>query len=459
MANKPKSIHGEWSSQYAFILAASGAAVGLGNIWKFPYIAGQNGGGAFVIVYLICIAILGIPILTAEVMIGRRGRQNPAGAMQYVAQESSRSKHWQWVGLLTILCGFLILSYYTVIAGWALDYVYQSMAGHFNNASPQQIDFLFNDLISSPGRLLFWDSLIVISTITVVAGGVKKGLERAVLYLFPAMIVLLLALVFYSVGTGYFGQGLEFLFKPNFSLLTPKSMLIALGHAFFTLSLAAGSIMVYGAYLPKNASVTKAALAVAAADTFIALIAGLAIFPIVFANGLEPGAGPGLIFKTLPIAFGQMPYGSFFATLFFVMLVFAAFTSAISLLEPTVAWLMEKFSMRRVAATMSSGFVLWLIGFGTIFSFNIGADYKLFGMNFFECLDYLTANIMMPLGGLLIAIFTGWYMKRENKLNELNISDRILFKTWRFTLKFISPIAVIFVFLNVVGIIHFNHVS
>ncbi len=453
MSNERKSMHGEWSSQLAFLLAATGAAVGLGNIWKFPYIAGENGGGAFVLFYLLCVAVLGIPILTAEIMLGRRGRQNPAFSMEYIASESNSSKYWSAVGFLSILSGFLIVSYYRVIAGWGMDYIYQSCSKHFANPTPEKINFLFDDLVSRPGRLLFWQSTVVLPTIFVVAAGVHNGLERAVKIMFPAMIVLLLMMVGYSFNTGYFAQGLSFLFTPNFSKLTPNGMLIALGHAFFTLSLATGSIMMYGAYLPKNASIPKAAIFIAIADTFIALIAGLAIFPIVFAHGLEPAAGPGLIFKTLPLAFGQMPHGHFFAAIFFLMLVFAAFTSAISLLEPAVAWLMESFKLHRIQAALSAGFVMWFLGLGTVFSFNIWADYKFLGLNFFEFLDYLTANIMLPLGGLFIAVFTAWCMKKESAIEELNIDESPLYYGWHIILRYVSPIAISIVFLNFIGLI------
>ena len=293
----------------------------------------------------------------------------------------------------------------------------------------------------------------MLSTVSVVMFGVEKGLERAIRYLFPTMLVLLLVIVGYSMQTHYFGQGLRFLFKPNFHALTAHGMLIALGHAFFTLSLATGSIMMYGAYLPENVSIPKATLFVAGADTLIALIAGLAIFPIVFAHGLEPGAGPGLIFKTLPIAFGQMHYGQLFATLFFIMLVFAAFTSAISLLEPSVAWMIERLGMTRVKATLSAGFLIWFIGLGTVFSFNIWSQVTFHGLNFFDCLDYLTANIMLPLGGLLIAIFASWVLKKDYVINELNAKNGWLYRYWHWALGIFTPIAIGIVFLNVVGVI------
>lgn len=453
MEEARKSQHGEWSSRWAFILAATGAAVGLGNIWKFPYIAGENGGGAFVLVYLFCITLIGIPVMLSEIMIGRLGRQNPAFSIRTLAKEANRSRHWYWVGACSILAGFLILSYYSVIAGWALDYVYQAAAGHFYHQSPAQIDSLFTDLINSPVKLIFWHSIIMLSTVGVVICGVEHGIERAVRYLFPSMIILLLIIAGYSYTTGFFGHGLYFLFHPNFHQLSANAILIALGHSFFTLSLATGSIMMYGAYVPKEASIPRAGIAIAAADTLIALLAGLAIFPIVFANGLEPGAGPGLIFKTLPIAFGQMPYGGLFAALFFLMLVFAAFTSAISLIEPTVAWMMEQFEISRRLATSIAGFLIWFLGLGTVFSFNLWKNVQIFGLTIFDALDYLTANIMLPLGGLFIAVFAAWQLKKVTTLEELKFRNGYYYKSWRLLLGIVSPVAISIVFLNVIGVI------
>ena len=449
-----RSIHGEWSSRWAFILAATGAAVGLGNVWKFPYITGENGGGAFVLVYLLCITVIGIPVMMAEILIGRRGRRNPASAMMLLAIESGRSRHWGFIGYITICAGFLILSYYSVIAGWALDYIFQSAAGHFSHASATQIDNLFTQLVQSPLQLIMWHSIIIGTTVLVVARGLEKGLERAVRFMFPAMLLLLFVLLLYAISSGHFWQGFSFLFKPDFSKLTSQGSLAAMGHAFFTLSVATGTIMMYGAYVPRNASIAKAAIAIAIADTSVALIAGLVIFPIVFADQLSPGQGPGLLFKTLPLAFGHIPYGTLFGTLFFVMLVFAALTSAISLLEPTVAWLIERFHLSRARATFLSGCVIWLLGLGTVFSFNIGSEIKWLGLDFFNLLDYLTANIMLPIGGLLVAIFTAWRMKQLHILDELQVDHDFLFKAWRFTMRFITPLAIFMVFLDFSGFLN-----
>lgn len=466
MAERRESIHGQWSGRWAFILAATGSAVGLGNIWKFPYITGENGGGAFVLVYLLCIAIIGIPIMIAEVMIGRRGRRSPINTMRHLAFEERASGHWQYLGWAGVVAGFLILSYYSVIAGWAVAYIFRTAAGTFTGATADGVASIFSELVSDPERLLAWHTIFMVLTMVVVARGVRSGLEKAVRYLMPALFMLLVILVGYAMNTGYFSDGLAFLFTPDFHalfyqpnedgvvVLTGEPILTALGHAFFTLSLGMGAIMVYGSYLPKRTSIAKTSVVIAGMDTVVALLAGMAIFPIVFANGLEAGSGPGLIFQTLPIAFGHMPGGVLFGSLFFILLAFAAWSSAISLIEPMVAWLVENHGFSRISATVWSGLGAWLLGIGSIFSFNIwsGEEYQLFGKTLFDLLDYLTANIMLPLGGLLIAIFAAWQMRRSSSMDELGLNDSLVFRAWHFLIRFISPVAVIIVFLHAIGV-------
>ncbi|MGB5306825.1 MAG: sodium-dependent transporter [Gammaproteobacteria bacterium] len=460
MARERTSIHGQWSGRLAFILAATGSAVGLGNIWKFPYITGENGGGAFVLVYLACIAIIGIPIMMAEVMIGRRGRQSPINTMRTLAYEENASRHWKWLGWAGVIAGFLILSYYSVIAGWALAYVFRAGSGLFTGQTADGIQSIFTNLVSEPERLLAWHTIFMTMTMIVVARGVSGGLERAVRLLMPVLFVLLFLLVGYAWNSGSFQESLTFLFEPDFSRITPNGVMIAMGHAFFTLSLGMGAIMVYGSYLPDNASIAKTSIMVSLMDTLVALLAGMAIFPIVFANGLEPAVGPGLIFQTLPIAFGHMDGGTFFGMLFFVLLVFAAWTSAISLIEPAVAWLVENHGLTRVTAAVFAGLATWLFGLLTVFSFNIWSEVKLLSMfpvfrdsTIFGLLDYLTANIMLPLGGLLIAVFAARAMSRESSMEELAMGDRFFYPLWRFLVRYITPVAVIVVFLNAIGIL------
>ncbi|MDM8568953.1 sodium-dependent transporter [Thiotrichales bacterium HSG1] len=467
------SIHGEWSSRTAFILAATGSAVGLGNIWKFPYMAGQYGGGAFVITYLLCIAIICLPVMMAEVMLGKLGRSSPINTMYHLAVENKQSKIWILLGWSGAIAGFLILSYYSVIAGWALAYVPELALGTFTKVENMPtaeispfVDSIFNSLTENPTKLIFWHTSFICMTMFMIAGGVKGGLERAVTFMMPALFILLLVLVGYSMSTPDFMRGFQFMFNVNFdNLLYPNcteqacelsgdGLLAAMGQAFFSLSLGMGSIMVYGAYLPKNASVSKVTTAVVLADTSVAILAGLIIFPIVFSNGLEPGAGVGLVFKTLPIAFGQMPFGTLFGTLFFILLVLAALSSSISLIEPAVAWLVETKKFTRISASVLSGIFVWLVGLITVFSFNLWSEVKpIGGLNLFELIDYLTANIMLPLAGLLIAIFTGWLMKKTIVANELNSSvDSFSYRIWYFLLRYVTPLGVSIVFLNAIGV-------
>jgi NSS family neurotransmitter:Na+ symporter len=452
MADTKKSIHGEWSSRFAFILAATGSAVGLGNIWKFPYITGENGGGAFVIVYLLCIAAIGIPIMMAETMMGRRGRQSPINTLQTLTEEAGADSKWHYLGWLGVVAGFLILSYYSVIAGWSMAYVAKAFIGSFSGESAATINGIFTDLQASPIEQSFWHSIFMVATMAIVARGVKGGLEKAVSVLMPSLFFILMLLVAYAMTTGAYTQGLEFLFKPDFSEMTVNSLLTAMGHAFFTLSLGMGAIMVYGSYLPKDISIAKTSMMIAGADTMVALLAGIAIFPIVFANGLDVGSGPGLIFQTLPIAFGSMTGGWLFGLLFFILLVFAALSSAISLIEPAVAWCVERYDIERKNACIGLGVITWLLGMGTVLSFNEWSNVTLFGANFFEVLDYLTANIMLPLGGFFIAIFAGRVMLNRHAQEELAIENNTLFSIWKFLVSYVAPAAVFIVFLNVLGV-------
>ncbi len=456
MAEQRTSIHGQWTNRTVFILAATGSAVGLGNIWKFPYIAGENGGGTFVLVYLLCIALIGVPIMIAEIMLGRRGKQSPINTMIALVRDENRSSSWVWLGWMGVVAGFLILSYYSVIAGWAMSYIFRTAGGMFLGATADGVNSIFTELVSDPERLLAWHTLFMLMTMTIVARGVKNGIEKAVTYLMPMLFGLLIVIVIYAMTTGYFMDGVRFLFTPG--TIDSKGVLIAMGHAFFTLSLGMGAIMVYGSYLSNEHSIVQASMLIALADTVVALLAGMAIFPIVFANGLEPSAGPGLIFQTLPIAFGHMQGGTLVGVVFFTLLVFAAWTSAISLIEPAVAYLVENMGLTRIYASALIGVSTWFIGLGTVFSFNIWKDHTLTipylfeKLTFFDTLDYLTANIMLPLGGLFIAIFAAWVMRDESTKDEL-ATYPVLYNIWRFLVRFVTPLAVIVVFLKAVGAI------
>jgi neurotransmitter:Na+ symporter, NSS family len=461
MSVKRSSIHGQWSSRWAFILAATGSAVGLGNIWRFPYLTGENGGGAFVLVYLICVVLVGIPIMMAEILLGRRGRQSPINTMGTLAREEGLSRHWHLLGWMGVVAGFIILSYYSVIAGWTLAYIFRTGAGVFVDASASLSKEIFTDLISDPEKLLAWHTLFTLMTVIVVSRGVKSGLEQAVRFLMPALFILLLVMVGYAMSTEKFVDGLTYLFVPDFDRIADKNffadiLLPALGQAFFSLSIGMGAIMIYGSYLSQKSSITFNCFTIAVADTSVALLAGIAIFPIVFTYGLEPAGGPGLIFITLPIAFGQMPFGTFFGCLFFVLLMFAAWTSGISLLEPAVTWLVENKNMTRVKATALAGLIVWLLGLVTVmsfshwaFSFNFAGSVKENGL--FDIFDILTSNIMLPLGGLLVAIFAAWLMSRSSTVEELGLGDSFAYQAWRFAVRYIAPFGVIVIFLNAIG--------
>ena len=446
---KRTSLHGHWSSRMAFVLAVTGSAVGLGNIWKFPYIAGQNGGGAFVLVYLACVVLIGMPVMMSEILIGRRGRRNPVATMKLLGKEEGSSGKWGWVGGMGVVAGILILSYYSVIAGWTLAYVVKSATGVFAGATAEGVGAEFDSFVGDWRQVGLTHTIFMALSIFVVARGVERGLEQAVRFMVPALLILMLVLLAYSINSGYFGQGVAFMFTPDFSKLTWGSVLAALGQAFFTLSIGMGAVMAYGAYLPEETSITGASAAVVTADTAIAILAGLAIFPLVFANGLTPADGPGLVFNTLPLAFGQMAGGVFFSTIFFVLLAFAAWTSAIGLMEPAVAWIVEHFNRTRAQATVMIGLLIWLLGFGSVLSFNELAEVKFLAGTIFDNVDYLTSNIMLPLGGLLITIFAGWVMCRNSTSDELGNSGR-LFKSWRLLARFVAPIGILVVLVNAV---------
>ncbi len=454
-AQRPQgAIHEQWSSRFAFVLAATGAAVGLGNIWKFPYIAGEHGGSVFVLVYILCVAVLGVPIMMAEVMLGRRGGRTPINSLRRLAAESHASRGWQIIGWCGTIVGILILSYYSVIAGWTIAYIPHAVTGAFSGFTGDSASTLFtHSIVENPLVQISCHTLFMVMTMAIVARGVHRGLEQAIVYLMPTLVVLLLILVGYAASTGYFMDALTFLFTPDFSKFSSTSILTAMGHAFFTLSLGMGAIMTYGIYLPKDTSIAGTSAAIAVADTMVALIAGMAIFPIVFANGLDPAVGPRLIFETVPVAFGNMAGGTFFGALFFLLLLIAAWTSSISLLEPAVTLLMENVGMPRPKAVCCVGLVIWILGFGTAFSSNIWSHITLFGLTIFEQIDYLTSNLMLPLGGLGIAIFAGWVVTRDASRAELNIRGTVGYSVWQFFIRWIAPVTVSIVLLHAIGMI------
>lgn len=436
----------QWSSRWAFVLAASGSAIGLGNIWKFPYIMGSNGGAAFVLVYLLCMLIISMPIMMSEILLGRRGRKSPISTINELVRSEDASGFWKIIGWMGLLTGILILSYYSVIAGWTIFYSAQTVTGNLSGLTPGEVGERFGAFIANPVQTLFCHTLFMLATILIIARGVKRGIELAVRVLMPLLFLMLVILMIYSMITADFAAAWHFMFDFDLSKVTGKVVVDAIGHSFFTLSLGMGAILMYGAYLPKHVSISKASGMVIAADTLIALIAGLTIFPIVFAFGLEPAAGPGLIFVTLPIAFAQMTGGALFGGVFFVLLLFAAWTSALSLLEPTVAWLTERNKMSRVMAAWLVGLIIWLVGILTIMSFSSWAfSFDFLGTEksngIFDMFDILTSNITLPLGGILIALFAGWGMSTSSSQDELALEGKA-YKLWQFAVRFVSPLAI-----------------
>ena len=433
----------------------------------------ENGGGAFVLIYILSVIIIALPIMIAEVFIGRHGKQNPVDSLKFTANESSsfnflevdsdlnrvRSKkqsysntddysNWQLVGWAGIIAGILILSFYSVIAGWTISYIFKAAFGVFNSITAEESQNIFNGLVSDPEKLLAWHTIFMFLTGYIVAKGVKGGLEKAVKVLIPGLFILLLGLAIYSFNLVGFQDGVKYMFIPDLDKISSDVVLSAMGMAFFSLSIGMGSLMIYGSYLSKQSSITEVTAVVAFSDTFVAILAGIIIFPIVFTFNLDPSsAGPGLIFQTLPLAFGVMPYGELVATLFFILLFFAAITSSISLIEPAISFLIEKYSFSRAEATVRLSTLTWFIGIGTLLSFNYLADVTFFEMTFFDLLDNFTSKVMLPLGGLLMAIFVGFIVKKKIVHEELEM-NQTLFNLWRFIIRFIAPVAVTLIFIN-----------
>lgn len=451
----PASVHETWSSRSAFLLAAVGAAVGLGNIWRFPFIAGQNGGGAFVLVYVGFVLLLAIPIVTAELAMGRRGQQSPVVTMSNLARENGRSQGWQVIGWLSMVIPLLGLTYYSVVAGWAIDFVFQAAAGRFAGFDGAESSAFFGELLASPWRMIFWHSVFVGVTVLVVALGVRKGLERSVKIMMPGLFLILLLLVGYAMVEGDFAAGVNFLFAVDFSKLTVPVVLMALGQSLFSVAVGVGAMITYGAYLPKTVSLPLAGAVVGIVDTLVAILAGLVIFPMVLGYGLDPAEGPGLIFVTLPVAFGQMPGGAIVGVMFFVLLTFAALTSSIGMLEPAVSWLEERRGLKRPVMASLAGLLSWLVGLSIVFSFNIWGEFRPLGAfeffadkTIFGVMDFLVANILLPLNALLIAVFAGWVMSRKSTLQELAWRDGFRYRYWRFILRFVAPVAVVMIFFS-----------
>ena len=439
------------------ILASAGSAVGLGNIWRFPYETGENGGAAFIIIYLGCVLLMGIPIMVAEFLIGRRSRSNTAGAYQRLAPGTP----WKWVGRMGVLAGFLILSYYTVVAGWTLEFIYEAATNSFAGKSAEGFIASFDSFVANPWRPLIWLIVFMLMTHYIIVKGVEKGIEKSAKIMMPALFILLIILAICSISLPDSSAGINFLFKPDFSQINSKTFLSAMGQAFFSLSLGMGCLCTYASYFKNDTPLPKVALNVATIDTLVAILAGIIIFPAAFSVGIKPDAGPSLLFITLPNVF-QQAFGSIpllaitLSIMFYVLLAVAALTSTISLHEVVTAYLHEEFNMTRKKAARIVTTSCIILGVFCSLSLGIGKEYTLFGMTLFDLFDYVTAKLMMPIGGFLIAIFTGWYLDKKIVWEEITNQGKlkpIVFKTLVFLLKFFSPIAILLIFIHELGLL------
>lgn len=461
--------HAHWTSRAGFVLAAVGSAVGLGNLWRFPTEAGANGGGAFVLIYILFVALIGLPLLLSETVIGRHGQQNAVGSTEALARESGASTGWAALAWFGMLAAFMVLTFYSVVAGWVLYFVGQTaadffgalfsgnpLAGAFAEGSVEDIQAMMPTLFGDPWRLLAMHAIFAALTVFVVARGVNKGIEAAATWLMPAFFVLLVGITIYGSITGDLGAAFTFLFTPDFSrALEPQVLNAALGQAFFSLSLGSAIMITYGAYAGRETHLGKTSGTIAFADTSVAIIAGFAIFPIVFAVGLDPAAGPTLMFQTLPTAFHSMPAGALIAFLFFVLAFFAALTSSVSLLEVSVAWLSERYGLRRPVAALALGLGFFLVGLLSVLSFNVLADQRplwfLPGFddaNWFDAIDRFTSRALLPLAGLLTAIFIGWIADRRLVDEETGLSPGGLLPLWRFLVAWLCPVAVALILIT-----------
>ena len=442
------------AQNFGVIAAAAGSAVGLGNIWKFPYIAGVYGGAAFLFVYLAFIVAIGLPVMLSELIIGRSSKKNAFGAFKVLAPGTP----WRYIGILGVGAAFLILSFYGVVAGWSLQYIALSVQDGFSAKSPEQITSLFNNLIESPVKPVLLQLVFMVLSAAIVIVGIQKGIEKYTKILMPLLVVILIFLCIKSVSLEGAKAGLNFLFKPDFSKLTADGILSALGHAFFTLSLGMGTLITYGSYIRKDNNLINTVINVTVADTVIAIMAGIAIFPAVFAFGIEPSEGPGLIFVTLPNVFHQMPGGYIFSIFFFVLLSVAALTSSISILEVVVAYFKEEFNMGRKASTVLATILISILGVLCSLSMGVLSPYTFFGLNIFDLMDWISANLFLPIGGMFIALFIGWHFGRKKVQAEVaqggTLSGAFL-SIFMFLVKFIAPIAIAIVMLNKVGLLKF----
>lgn len=452
-----KKERGNFGSKLGVILASAGSAVGLGNIWRFPYETGNHGGAAFILIYLGCILLLGLPIMIAEFLIGRHSQANTARAYQILAPGTQ----WRWVGRMGILAGFLILGYYSVVAGWTLEYIFEAVSNSFAGKTPAEFISSFQSFSSNPWRPALWLTLFLLATHFIIVKGVEKGIEKSSKIMMPTLFIIILILVGCSVTLPGAGKGIEFLLKPDFSKVDGNVFLGAMGQAFFSLSLGMGCLCTYASYFSKNTNLTRTAFSVGIIDTFVAVLAGFIIFPAAFSVGIQPDAGPSLIFITLPNVFQQAFSGIpilayIFSVMFYVLLALAALTSTISLHEVVTAYLHEEFNFTRgkAARLVTTGCIL--LGILCSLSLGVTKEFTIFGLGMFDLFDFVTAKLMLPLGGLLISIFTGWYLDKKLVWSEITNNGTLKIPTYKliiFILKYVAPIAISVIFINELGLL------
>ena len=452
-----KKERGNFGSKLGVILASAGSAVGLGNIWRFPYETGNHGGAAFILIYLGCILLLGLPIMIAEFLIGRHSQANTARAYQILAPGTQ----WRWVGRMGVLAGFLILGYYSVVAGWTLEYIFEAVSNSFAGKTPAEFISSFQSFSSNPWRPALWLTLFLLATHFIIVKGVEKGIEKSSKIMMPTLFIIILILVGCSVTWPGAGKGIEFLLKPDFSKVDGNVFLGAMGQAFFSLSLGMGCLCTYASYFSKNTNLTRTAFSVGIIDTFVAVLAGFIIFPAAFSVGIQPDAGPSLIFITLPNVFQQAFSGIpilayIFSVMFYVLLALAALTSTISLHEVVTAYLHEEFNFTRgkAARLVTTGCIL--LGILCSLSLGVTKEFTIFGLGMFDLFDFVTAKLMLPLGGLLISIFTGWYLDKKLVWSEITNNGTLKVPTYKliiFILKYVAPIAISVIFINELGLL------
>jgi neurotransmitter:Na+ symporter, NSS family len=458
MANPDANKRDNFGSRIGIIAAAAGSAIGLGNIWRFPYVAGENGGAAFLIIYVLFIIAIGLPIMLSELLIGRRAQKNAFGSFKLLKP----GQPWYLFGLVCVGAAFMILAYYSTIAGWTLEYLLQATLNGFSGKSTPELENMFSSFHRGGMMPVVWQGVFMFMTAFIVFRGIKKGIEKYTKILMPLLFVLIIIICIRSISLPGAGEGLKFLFNPDFSKINANVILEALGQAAFSLSIGMGVLITYGSYVSRKDNLTQSAYAITAADTIIAILAGIAIFPAVFAFGIKPDEGPALIFITLPNIFQSMPGGYFWAIIFFILLAIAALTSTISILEIVVAYVSEELKLSRKKATIVSATLIYMLGIFCTLSQGPLDNLGLFGKNLFSIFDYLAANIILPLGALIIAVFTGWFLGKRNVRDEITNGGLFkgrLFSTFMTIIRFVAPIAIAIVFLNGLGLIDFSSFS